>query len=118
MGRVWLARDEVLRRDVAIKELVVPASLTESERRHLRERAMREARAIARLDQPNVVRIFDVMQDGGEPWIVMEFVPSRSSTRGGLPRHGRPTLAHAVTNRTFAPDLRCWFPSFVSGVRV
>ena len=77
MGRVWLARDEVLRRDVAIKELMAPSGLTEGERRDLRERVMREARAIARLDQANVVRIFDVLQNGGEPWIVMEFVPSR-----------------------------------------
>ncbi|MGC4804698.1 protein kinase domain-containing protein [Micromonospora sp. DT233] len=78
MGRVWLARDETLRRDVAIKELVSPPGLTDDERRELRERSMREARAIARLDQSNVVRIFDVLHADGEPWIVMEFVPSRS----------------------------------------
>ncbi|WP_433346735.1 protein kinase domain-containing protein [Micromonospora sp. CA-111912] len=78
MGRVWLARDETLRRDVAIKELVPPPGLTDDERREMRERSMREARAIARLDQSNVVRIFDVLHADGEPWIVMEFVPSRS----------------------------------------
>ncbi|WTY53469.1 protein kinase [Micromonospora sp. NBC_01412] len=78
MGRVWLARDETLRRDVAIKELVPPPGLTDDERREMRERSMREARAIARLDQTNVVRIFDVLHADGEPWIVMEFVPSRS----------------------------------------
>ncbi|GAB2959553.1 hypothetical protein GCM10027280_55410 [Micromonospora polyrhachis] len=78
MGRVWLARDEMLRRDVAIKELVPPPGLTDDERREMRERSLREARAIARLDQGNVVRIFDVLHADGEPWIVMEFVPSRS----------------------------------------
>ncbi|WP_407938818.1 protein kinase domain-containing protein [Micromonospora rubida] len=78
MGRVWLARDETLRRDVAIKELVPPPGLTDDERREMRERSMREARAIARLDQTNVVRIFDVLHADGEPWIVMEYVPSRS----------------------------------------
>ncbi|MGW0436594.1 protein kinase domain-containing protein [Micromonospora sp. NPDC003197] len=78
MGRVWLARDEMLRRDVAIKELVPPPGLTDDERREMRERSLREARAIARLDQSNVVRIFDVLHADGEPWIVMEFVPSRS----------------------------------------
>ncbi|GAA4567194.1 hypothetical protein GCM10023176_18820 [Micromonospora coerulea] len=78
MGRVWKARDEVLHRDVAIKELVPPPSLTPEERREMRERSLREARAIARLNHINVVRIFDVLRTDGDPWIVMEYVPSRS----------------------------------------
>ncbi|GIE83179.1 hypothetical protein Aph02nite_91290 [Actinoplanes philippinensis] len=78
MGRVWAARDELLGRDVAIKELVPTPGLTGDELRALRERTIREARAIAMLDHPNVVRIFDVVFDRGEPWIVMELVPSRS----------------------------------------
>jgi len=78
MGRVWAARDELLNRDVAIKEVVPPPGLTATERHYLRERLMREARAIAQLDHRNAVRIFDVLYDGGEPWIVMELVASRS----------------------------------------
>ncbi|HWG98825.1 MAG TPA: protein kinase, partial [Pilimelia sp.] len=78
MGRVWRARDELLHRDVAIKELIPPPSLTEDERREMRERALREARAIARLNNANVVRIFDILRTDGDPWIVMEYVPSRS----------------------------------------
>ncbi|SCL18725.1 serine/threonine-protein kinase [Micromonospora inyonensis] len=78
MGRVWKARDEVLHRDVAIKELVPPPSLTDEERREMRERSLREARAIARLNHINVVRIFDVLRTDGDPWIVMEYVPSKS----------------------------------------
>ncbi|GAA4977097.1 hypothetical protein GCM10025331_85290 [Actinoplanes utahensis] len=78
MGRVWAARDELLDRDVAVKEIVPPAGLSEADLRTLRERAIREARAIAMLDQPNVVRIFDVVFDDGDPWIIMELVPSRS----------------------------------------
>ncbi|MER7457107.1 protein kinase [Micromonospora sp. NPDC126480] len=78
MGRVWKARDEVLHRDVAIKELVPPPSLTNEERREMRERSLREARAIARLNHINVVRIFDVLRTDGDPWIVMEYVPSKS----------------------------------------
>ena len=78
MGRVWKARDEVLHRDVAIKELVPPPSLTPEERREMRERSLREARAIARLNHINVVRIFDVLRTDGDPWIVMEYVPSKS----------------------------------------
>ncbi|MET8553001.1 serine/threonine-protein kinase [Micromonospora zamorensis] len=78
MGRVWKARDEVLHRDVAIKELVPPPGLTDEERREMRERSLREARAIARLNHVNVVRIFDVLRTDGDPWIVMEYVASKS----------------------------------------
>ncbi|GAA1615347.1 serine/threonine protein kinase [Actinoplanes couchii] len=78
MGRVWAARDQLLDRDVAIKELVPPPRIPDSELAELRERAIREARAIARLDHPNVVRVFDVVFNGEDPWIVMELVPSRS----------------------------------------
>ncbi|MGN9912015.1 serine/threonine-protein kinase [Phytohabitans sp. LJ34] len=78
MGRVWKASDEVLHREVAIKELVPPPGLTTEERQEMRERSLREARAIARLNNVNVVRIFDVLRTDGDPWIVMEYVASRS----------------------------------------
>ncbi|HET6529425.1 MAG TPA: serine/threonine-protein kinase, partial [Actinoplanes sp.] len=78
MGRVWLARDEVLRRDVAIKEIALPFGLTDEEREEMRARTLREARAAARLSHPNVVRIYDVQHGDERPWIVMEYVPSRS----------------------------------------
>jgi len=78
MGRVWRATDVVLHREVAIKELVPPPGLTPDERREMRERSLREARAIARLNNINVVRVFDVLRTDADPWIVMEYVPSRS----------------------------------------
>ncbi|MFF5173817.1 serine/threonine-protein kinase [Micromonospora sp. NPDC000089] len=78
MGRVWLARDEMLHRDVAVKEVVPPNWLAESEREELRLRTLREARTAARLNHPNVVRIYDVVHFQDSPWIVMEYVPSRS----------------------------------------
>jgi hypothetical protein len=90
MGRVWLARDEVLRRDVAIKEIVLPFGLSDDEREEMRLRTLREARAAARLSHPNVVQIYDVQSGDEQPWIVMEYVPSRSllqviSENGALP---------------------------------
>jgi eukaryotic-like serine/threonine-protein kinase len=90
MGRVWLAHDDLLHRDVAIKEIVPPSGLTPVERQEMRERTLREARAIARLSHPNVVRIFDVLSRDGDPWIVMEYVRGRSlqevlATDGPLP---------------------------------
>ncbi|TDC40462.1 serine/threonine protein kinase [Micromonospora sp. 15K316] len=78
MGRVWQARDEMLHRDVAVKEIVPPAWLAEAEREDLRRRTLREARTAARLNHPNVVRIYDVVHDRESPWIVMEYVRSRS----------------------------------------
>ena len=78
MGRVWRATDVVLHREVAIKELVPPPGLTPGERQEMRERSLREARAIARLNNVNVVRVFDVLRTDADPWIVMEYVPSRS----------------------------------------
>ena len=78
MGRVWRATDVVLHREVAIKELVPPPGLTPEERQEMRERSLREARAIARLNNINVVRVFDVLRTDADPWIVMEYVPSRS----------------------------------------
>jgi tRNA A-37 threonylcarbamoyl transferase component Bud32 len=78
MGLVWRARDEVLGRDVAIKEVVPPAGLSETDRAELRLRTLREARTAARLNHPNVVKIYDVVHTEEWPWIVMEYVPSRS----------------------------------------
>ncbi|MEV1146910.1 serine/threonine-protein kinase, partial [Micromonospora sp. NPDC049799] len=78
MGRVWRARDEVLHREVAVKQVVPPSWLTDDERDELRSRALREARTAARIDHPNVVRVYDVVRVGDSPWIVMEYVPSRT----------------------------------------
>ncbi|NMO57421.1 serine/threonine protein kinase [Actinoplanes sp. TBRC 11911] len=78
MGRVWLARDEMLDRDVAVKEFVPPEWMTDAEKERLRDRTLREARSAGRLNHPHVVRVFDVVHEDNQPWIVMEYVPSRS----------------------------------------
>jgi hypothetical protein len=78
MGRVWLATDEVLHRDVAVKQVIPPAGLTDEESDEVAARGLREARAIARLSHPNVVRIYDVIAGRPHPWIIMEYVPGRS----------------------------------------
>jgi serine/threonine protein kinase len=81
MGVVWLATDQVLQREVALKEITYPVHLTDAERAVLRERTLREARAAARLDHPCVVTIHDVVEEDGRPWLVMEHVHSRSLQR-------------------------------------
>ncbi|RKN15002.1 serine/threonine protein kinase [Micromonospora musae] len=91
MGRVWKARDRMLHRDVAIKEIVPPPNLTDEARQELRVRSLREARAIARLDHVSAVKVFDVLLSAdGDPQIVMEYVPSRSlhdviTSEGSIP---------------------------------
>ena len=78
MGVVWLAEDRLLERQVAVKELTFSLALGEEERRVLRERSLREARAAARLHHPNVTTVFDVVEENGKPWLVMERVTARS----------------------------------------
>lgn len=62
MGTVWLAHDEVLDRDVAVKELILPPEATDAEREILSARTIREARSAARLRHPGIVTIHDVIQ--------------------------------------------------------
>ncbi|MFG2144954.1 protein kinase [Streptomyces sp. NPDC048696] len=77
MGRVWRAADEVLDRTVAVKEMRMD-DLDVEDSRIRRERTLREARATARIDHPNVVRVYDVVEESDRLWIVMELVESRS----------------------------------------
>ncbi|WP_433376444.1 serine/threonine-protein kinase [Actinoplanes sp. CA-142083] len=79
MGGVWLAHDELDRDDpVAIKKCEIPAGLTPDEQDLFRVWTVREARAFALVGHPNVVRTLDVVPGDDAPWIVMEYVPSRS----------------------------------------
>ncbi|MDT4992214.1 MAG: eukaryotic-like serine/threonine-protein kinase [Actinoplanes sp.] len=78
MGTVWRAADTLLRRDVAIKEVILPAGLAPSDRDSMYERTMREARAAAALQHPAVVQVYDVVHENDRPWIVMELLDARS----------------------------------------
>ncbi|MYV60275.1 protein kinase [Streptomyces sp. SID4931] len=84
MGMVWRARDEALHRDVALKEVRPPdpalAEYDPEGARTLRARVLREARALARVDHPNVVTVHHIVDPGedGYPWIVMELVAGSS----------------------------------------
>lgn len=73
MGRVWRAYDELLHREVAVKEVPVGGA----DRPAAQARIVREARAAARLDHPNVIRVYDILQTTTRSWIVMEYVPGR-----------------------------------------
>ncbi|MEU5874780.1 serine/threonine-protein kinase [Glycomyces sp. NPDC047369] len=77
-GSVWRATDTVLRREVALKEVFLPPDLPPHERVQLIDRSRREAQIAAGLSHPSVIRVFDVVEHGGLPWIVMELLQSRS----------------------------------------
>jgi serine/threonine protein kinase len=78
MGTVWSAYDEFLHRPVAVKEVLLPPGVPVEQADELRERTLREARAIAVLSHPNVIILHDVAREDGEPFVVMELLPSRS----------------------------------------
>ena len=95
MGAVWRARDELLNRDVAVKEIVWPAQLDAEERETARRRAVREAQLAARVRHPNVVGVYDIVEEGDRPSIVMELVPFRS-LRDAVAEDGPMTPAEAA----------------------
>ena len=78
MGVVWQAHDERLGRTVAVKQLRAPIGLSDTQIEQAHGRAQREARIAARLQHPNAVGVYDVVEHDGRPCMVMEYVPSRS----------------------------------------
>ncbi|MBT2228931.1 serine/threonine-protein kinase [Nonomuraea sp. NEAU-A123] len=89
-GTVWRALDQTLDRQVAVKQMRLPAELTPRQRAEFADRAIHEARSAGRLRDPAIVLIHDVVLDGDQPWIVMDLVTGRSldkviKERGPLP---------------------------------
>lgn len=78
MGTVWRARDEVLQREVAVKEVRAPGGLASDDVERMYARLEREAWAAARVANRNVVTVYDVATEDGRPWIVMELVRGMS----------------------------------------
>ncbi|MET9514173.1 serine/threonine-protein kinase [Streptomyces sp. NPDC002994] len=74
MGVVWRARDDVLGREVAVKEVRAPSGLGATDGQRLYARLEREAWAAARISHRNVITVYDVATEEGRPWIVMELV--------------------------------------------
>ncbi|MFI6478527.1 WD40 repeat domain-containing serine/threonine protein kinase [Nonomuraea sp. NPDC050663] len=92
MGRVWRAHDDLLDREVAVKEIIFPEGLDARQRTEHSRRAMREARSAARLNHHGIVTVFDVTTRDGSPVIVMEFV------------HGRPLSEHVGPGTRLSPE--------------
>ncbi|NKQ54592.1 protein kinase [Amycolatopsis sp. K13G38] len=96
MGIVWQARDERLDRVVAVKQLVADGGTAVRQ-------ALREGRLAARLKHPHAIAVHDVVEHGGKPWLVLEFLPSRSlsailAERGTLPPEAVATIGGQVAS--------------------
>jgi eukaryotic-like serine/threonine-protein kinase len=101
MGTVWEAFDEFLRRPVAVKEVLLPPGMPDEQAAELRERTLREARAIAALSHTNVITLHDVAVEDGEPFVVMEYMLAHSlatviDVLGPLPEAKVAAIADAV----------------------
>lgn len=99
MGAVWLGRDEVLGRPVAIKRVgILPGDAGPDV-----ARAEREAKIAASLNHPHIVGIFDLVAEDGEQWMIMEYV--EGTTLSGLvrsqgpltPEQARPIIVQAAS---------------------
>jgi serine/threonine protein kinase len=77
-GTVWAAQDRMLGRRVAVKDIGAPLWCNVEGRPALRQRALCEARAAAAITHPNVITVYDVVEEDSRPWIVMELIEART----------------------------------------
>jgi serine/threonine protein kinase len=110
MGTVWRAHDELVERDVAVKQPLLAGDPEDEGHQRAAHRLYREARAAAHVDHPCAVAIHDVVVEDGLPWIVMELIRGQSlhevlrrgplepaeAARIGLAVLGALRAAHAV----------------------
>ncbi|MFI2643131.1 protein kinase [Streptomyces sp. NPDC018610] len=78
MGIVWRATDQLLARQVAVKELPFDEALSAEEARQQRDRTLREARAVAQLRHPHIIVVHDIVEQDERPFIVMELIDGGS----------------------------------------
>lgn len=114
MGAVWRATDELLNRTVAVKELLAaaePPTAAGNEALEVsRQRILREGRIGARLQHAHVISMFDVVVHEDRPWLVMEYLPSRSlaqvlGEKGPLPQEQAGDIGRQVADGLAAAHL-------------
>ncbi len=95
MGKVYLARDPVLSRNVALKVIEIDPAVQTQTREEYLARFSAEAKASARLDHPSIVQIYDAGEENGEPWIAFQVVDGES-LESILAKRKRLTVRRAV----------------------
>ena len=81
MGDVYLVRDTVINRRVALKTIRLDTDLDPKQMIEMRQRFYREAQTAGQLNHPNIVTVYDVGEDLGMSYIVMEFVEGQTLTQ-------------------------------------
>ena len=74
MGVVYLAHDPRIDRKIAIKMIAIPPGVSPAEAREARHRFVREAQAAGRLTHPNIITIYDVVEESDRSYIAMEYI--------------------------------------------
>ena len=106
MGAVWRGTDELLNRTVAVKELLAAALPSDEQLEESRQRILREGRIGARLQHAHVISMFDVVVHDDRPWLVMEYLPSRSlaavlAEKGPIPPREAAAIGDAEERMAF-----------------
>lgn len=78
MGKVYLARDPVLQRNLALKVIALDEHIEKETRQEYLDRFLIEARASAQLNHPSIVTVYDAGDENGIPWIAFEYVDGKS----------------------------------------
>jgi serine/threonine protein kinase len=111
-GSIWAATDQLLRRRVALKRIDIPPGMAPADADELRERTLREARAVAALSNPHIVTVYDILAGpNSDPVIVMELLEGRSLARtlsaiGRMPPEQAATIGVAVASALAAAHSR------------
>ncbi|MFI9242458.1 serine/threonine-protein kinase [Streptomyces sp. NPDC053086] len=95
MGVVWRASDQVLGRQVAVKELLPDDSRPDDDAHRRRDRTFREARAVCQLRHPHIIVVHDVVEQDERPYLVMELIDGGSLAER-IARHGPVDAAEAA----------------------
>ncbi|WP_020118600.1 serine/threonine-protein kinase [Streptomyces canus] len=95
MGVVWRATDQLLGRQVAVKEIPLDETLSAEDARLQRDRTLREAGAVARLSHPHIMVVHDVVEQDERPYIVMELIDG-GSLADRISAHGPVDAAEAA----------------------
>ncbi|MEV6901435.1 serine/threonine-protein kinase [Amycolatopsis sp. NPDC051372] len=95
-GIVWQAFDTRLFRTVAMKRMYLPVGLPPDRAEQARAAVMQEGKDAARVDHASAITVYDVLPDGPDVWLVMEYIPSRGMA-SFLAEHGRLTPEQAAS---------------------